>query len=81
MKIIRDVHFRQKCEMEKVMCSIIQFPVDRVSKIKNLDSNQSDKNTAEILFFSGVRYSKMELTEASDTTNLKVGGLTAFEQI
>lgn len=47
-------------ELEDEMDQLLRFPVERVSKPQKRISGESrQQRTAEILFFSGVRYSKM----------------------
>ena len=40
------------------MATIIEFPVERVLRDEKRDNNEAAGRTAELLFFTGVRYSR-----------------------
>ena len=40
------------------MATIIEFPVERILRDEKRDTNEALGRTAELLFFTGVRYSR-----------------------
>lgn len=47
------------------MCKVLEFPKHRIKQAVPIDRVQSE--SAEILFFEGVRYSRLSVSEAASS--------------